>query len=111
MEVVDFHGRRYYSELSREKLEEVMDEKERIFFPFSNRGLRTSQIVDYWPADPEIVQQEWEIQNLTVSQRRIYEASAKLFMKTFEGTKPLTIERIKDFVKLAKEGKTASFWR
>jgi len=47
MEVVDFHGRRYYSELSREKLEEVMDEKERIFFPFSNRGLRTSQIVDY----------------------------------------------------------------
>jgi hypothetical protein len=47
MEVVDFHGRRYYSELSREKLEEVMDEKERIFFPFSNRGVRTSQIVDY----------------------------------------------------------------
>ena len=47
MEVVDFHGRRYYSELSRENLEKVMDEKDRIFFPFSNRGVRTSQIVDY----------------------------------------------------------------
>lgn len=111
MEVVDFHGRRYYSELSREKLEELMDDKDRIFFPFSNRGVRTSQIVDYWPADAEIVQQEWEIQNLTVSQRRIYEASKNLFIVTFGGTKPLTIERIKDFVKLAKEGKTASFWR
>jgi len=46
-EIIDFHGRKYYTTATREKLEKEMKERENIWFDFSNRGVRTSQIVNY----------------------------------------------------------------
>lgn len=79
MEVIDFHGRRYYTQLTRVQLENLMDTEDRIFFPFSNRGIRTSQIVDYGPADTETVMIEWEISKLDPLQKRVFAASMKAY--------------------------------
>jgi len=47
MEVEDYRGNLYYTELSKEELEKLMDKNERIFFSHSNRGVRVAQIVSY----------------------------------------------------------------
>lgn len=103
VEVEDFRGRKYYTKLSVAELEKLMDANERVFFPFSNRGVRVSQIVNWGPADPETVAIETEIQSLTDSQKRTFEASKKIFLDFWNGAKPITNEMIQRMVVLARE--------
>jgi hypothetical protein len=75
VEVIDFHGNRYYSEKSYEEVIDMRKKQELIDFAFSKECVKTSHIVKHRMADPEDVTIAWETQKLTSNQKRIFEAS------------------------------------
>ena len=83
VEVIDFHGNRYYSEKSYEEVIDMRKKQELIDFAFSRECVKSSHIVKHRMADPEDVTIAWETQKLTSNQKRIFEASKKCFLETF----------------------------
>ena len=111
VEVIDFHGNRYYSEVSYEDMVYMRTKLELIDFSFSRECVKTSHIVKHRIADPEDVTIAWETQKLTSNQKRIFEASKKCFFDTFGGSKPLSDTLILSFVELAKKNEVAKLGR
>lgn len=79
LEVVDFHGNKYYSEATYEQMSQARQKQELIDFTFSGDCVKSSQIVRHRLADPEEIMMAWKQQQLTYWQREALKAGIKEF--------------------------------
>ena len=106
VQAIDFKGNKYYFECSIQELEHTMDTKERIYSEFSGRGVKVSNISEYWIADSHTVEVEWRLKDFTELERSFFEASIEVYHKDKWFKCPLTSRLIDIFIMLAKSKRT-----
>lgn len=74
LEVVDFQGNKFYSEMTYEEMVKARNSQELIDFSFSGDCVKTSNIVRHRVADTEEVMMAWKTQQLTYWQREALKA-------------------------------------
>lgn len=107
LEVVDFHGNKYYSEATYEEMSDWRENRELIDFSFSGDCIKSSQIVRHRVADKDEVMLAWKTQQLTFWEKQALEAGKKAYQEHYSYTKPLTEYLINVMIENIKNKKNA----
>lgn len=107
LEVIDFHGNKYYSEASYEEMSIARQKQELIDFGFSGDCVKSSQIVRHRLADQEEVMMAWKMKQLGYWKRQALEAGLKAYQEHWHYCKPITETLIDRMIENLKANKNA----